>query len=266
MPISPTIRLTFRGILLLRVDTENNYCDVGFLREPPADHVLTIDLTQRTATGSSHLIKQLNADNISDRLRLDVENVSRPGIHLFQQLGFDRKQLLGDRNDFRWAVNFQTDLFGGESPGLNTSGFRSILRIDNGTFFTENISRDELIVRKDGTDTALGRVATAVGAQISLDREDSSAVFVNGETEIFEYRPEPGINYEINISQSPLPPITNPIPTEADANAYLTVVEPPAGSASIEFRLPPSPVPSSLTLPVSQHAVCFTGVVRTGSG
>jgi hypothetical protein len=259
MPISPTIQLTLRGILVLLFNEDAGTCEVGFLKEPPADHVLTIDFTQRTATGTPQVLGQINENNIQERLQLVVENVSRPGVHAFTQLGFNRSLGSGDRQDFRWSVNYE-ELFEGE-PEVNLDGFRSILTINNGKFFTEARSIDDLHLRQiGGPDRNLGRVATAIGAQISLDREDSRAVFMNGDEQLFEYRPEPGVIYAINISQSPAPPLLE-VPTTADANAYRSVINPPQGMPQIEFLLPPvPPPPPRLHLPVSQYAVCFTAV------
>jgi len=259
MPISPTIQLTLRGILVLLFNEDESACEVGFLKEPPPDHMLTIDFTQRTATGTPQVLGQINENNVKDRLRLVVENVSHQGVHMFTQLGFDRSLGLGDRQDFRWAVNYK-DLFQG-TPELNLDGFRSILTINNGKFFTEAISRDDLHLRQlEGPDRKVGRVATAIGAQISLDREDSRAFFMNGDEQFLEYRPEPGVIFAINISQSPLPPIPEK-PVAADANAYRSVINPPQGEPQIEFLLSPDlPPPSLSSLPVSQYAVCFTAV------
>lgn len=264
MPISPTIQLTFRGILVLFLNEAEGVCDVGFLNEPPDNHVLTIDFTQRTATGTPQVINQINAGNIQSKLRLEVENVSRPGVHTFTQLGFDRSQTLGDRQDFRWAVDYG-ELFVGE-PDVNRAGLRSILSINNGKFFTEARSADDLLYQPvGGASHVFGRVATAIGAQISLDRENSRAVFMNGDEQVFEYLPEPGVIYAINVSQSP-PPRVREVPTFADANAYQTVFAPPNGQPQVEFLLPPAPATphplASLGLPVSEHAVCFTAVKK----
>jgi hypothetical protein len=263
MPVSPTIQLTFRGILVMSFNEGEGVCEVGFLNEPPPNHILTIDFTRRTATGTAHIIHQINESNVRSRLRLDVENVSRPGVHRFTQLRFDRSRRLGDRQDFRWAVNYE-ELLGGE-PEVNSGGFRSILDINNGTFFTEMQSEDELRFQPVGSDSprVFGRVATAIGAQISLDRADSRAVFMNGDEQVFEYLPAPGVSYAINVSQSP-PPRSFEVPTFPDANAYQAVFTPPQGRRQVEFLLPPPALntPTVLDLPVSQHAVCFTAVTN----
>lgn len=270
MPVSPTIQLTFRGILVVSLDREHGVCQVGFLNEPPSDHILTIDITRRTATGTSQIIRQLTKDHIppGGRLRLDVQNVSHPGISTFEQLNFNRGLGLGDALDFRWAVDYR-ELFEAE-PEVNPAGFRAILSINNGTFFNEKRSADELIFKPLGSGAASrvhGRVSTAIGAQISLDREDSRAVFMNGDEKVFECLPVPGVIYAINVSQSP--PVDVPeVPTSPDANAYQTVFNPPQEHTQVEFLLPP-PSPhatAALVLPVSEHAVCFTAVTTRSLG
>jgi hypothetical protein len=259
MPLlEPTIKITFLGILVLLFNEEERRCDVGFLHDPPEGHDLTIDIKRSDSAGTSSVAPRITAANIKSRLRLDVENVSLSGAHLFTQPGFDRGQARGDENDFQWAIDFNTDLYKG-APAVNLDDFKAVMSINSGKFFTDRLSEDELRLQQgDGEPTVVGRVATIIGANIFLDRHNSKAVFVNGEEKVFEFTPEPGVTYQIDISQSP-PLDTTEEPTSADSNAYHAVVRPPEGREQIQFLLPEG---GPLPLPVSAHAVCFTAVVR----
>lgn len=259
----PTIMITLRGVLVLFIKDGAATCEVGFLRDPPEGHVLTIDLSRMTANGTAQFVRQLGKNDIQPNLRLEVTNPAQPGVQLYTQRGFDRKNNIGDENDFRWVVDFESDLYG--SPiKVNPDGFSSRLTINNGKFYTEKKSLDDLIVKDEsGQDVVFGRVAVGIGAYIYLDRYDSSAVLMNGDEKVMEFSPEPDVIYGINISQSP-PPDVIENPKSADADSYNTVIapDPSLGKPQITFPLPPNPIPSSASLPISQHALCFIASVR----
>lgn len=264
--LEPTIKITLRGVLVLFIRDGEEICKVGFLNDPPEGHVLTIDFTQQTANGTGLFVRQLTAADVKPDLRLEITNPSQPGVHLYTKRGFDRRNLAGDLKDFRWVLDFN-DLYGGPVD-IKSAGFLSMLTINNGKFFTEQVSIDDLHLEgESGEDVVIGRVAVGIGANIYLDHPDSTAVFMNGDEKVMEFFPEPGVAYGINISQSP-PPSVIEKPEGADANSYSTVILPAPilGRPPITFIAPANPILPSSALPISPNAVCFTGSVRGGGG
>lgn len=259
--ILPTIEITLRGILVFFIKDGAQTCEVRFLRNPPEDHVLTIDLTRKTRSGTAQFVRQLTVKDIQPSLRLEITNPTQPGVHLYTQRGFDRQNNNGDLNDFRWVVDFENDLYGGPVK-VNPDGFLARLTINNGLFFTEKKSIDNLIIKgeNDGEDVVFGRVAVGIGGSIYLNHSDSTGVFMNGDEKVLEFFPEPDIVYGINISQSPLPDMVEQSKS-ADANFYSTVItpDPSLGKQPATFLPPeddnfPGGAPA-----ISSNAACFTG-------
>ena len=261
--LQPFIKLTFRGMLLLFLSEGGEFCDVRFLANPPDGHKLQIDVTESNDTGAPQIITQLVQPDLKDRLELTVDNPSRPGVHLFRPGEFDREKDIGDPNDFRWMVDY-SELYRGvvDKIEFNPALLTPVLRINNGTFFTETKSVNQLHMKSGpgGQTRAIGKVATAMGAYIYMDIPGSTFTFTNGDETVLMRGLLPGVTYGINVSQSRQGPLDAMI---VDANSYNSAVglNVPADK-KISFVLPPGGhghEEHATTVPISGHAECFTG-------
>lgn len=153
-------------------------CEAGVLMDAPGhDFQLIIEIKGNPST-------PILTGPIEPRLELLVS--PNPRI-TFAQGAINRDSGEGDRHSFDWVLDFEgRDIY--DSPiGSRRGGFRSILRINDGRFFTTERSRNKLILfdEKKGTCQMIGIVATQVGVQIDL-AGGRTAQFFNGTKELFK--------------------------------------------------------------------------------
>jgi len=162
MPIS-TIRFSFEGMLLLFLNDDREYCDVGLLSNVH-HHQPEILITRTERSRSTTILFPQAGQIIADRLFLNT-NRSQQRVRL-QAMGLvnlEGNQVYGRRLE----------------PGLALQKLRPILRIYDGTFFAQPpFSDNKLTVTKpSGVTTDLGLVATRIGAEIALESEETASFF-----------------------------------------------------------------------------------------
>jgi hypothetical protein len=194
-----TATVSITGLALGCYNRSTQNYEVGFLRHD--DHALTIEVTKKQADGEDSVMLYRIIDH-QHRIFIDAENAVTPRDPIYT-VGedFDRTQLDGDLEDFRWVIDFETDLNDGgqvqlqppdvpvtemyiEKPRLYgdtelmTQDPQFIVRIDPATnapvagedpelfgFFTEGIKAD--ITCQDGGAVVL-RVDGPQGFQVHL--------------------------------------------------------------------------------------------------
>ncbi len=249
-----TISITFEGLLMLFLNDDKPFCDVGILKAVPPKHPARILIIKKKG-GISETLLDLPGDRFEERLWLDVHKKS-PDIKVQKGLTFRRKSK-NDADDVRWSLDFEGDEMFEEPIKVDKSGFRSILRINDGKFSTIERSKNELILLKpDEEPLTIGEVATKIGANIQLGKDDV-AYFSNG-VHILDppLSAEAGVNYEIQVSQVEATKgkakQKRPL-ADVDAEYYYTVVAGDlAPSRRIHFGIPARSTPD---------ASCLTAVV-----
>jgi hypothetical protein len=208
-PVS-TIRLTFDGMLLLFMNDGREFCIVQFLKNIE-HHVPELLITKIPRAGAADVLLHLSgAAAFKDQCWLDVQRTpQRPQrVRLrFDENSeepFERVETDTNRDDFRWAVNLEGREVYNTQLSLLPHLVRPSFRINEGTFYTQTLSNNELTkkVGAAGGTELLGKVAVQIGAEIGLGSRDT-AFFSNGlDGEQRELKPETGIDYGILVKNS----------------------------------------------------------------
>jgi hypothetical protein len=109
-----TVSITGLALGCYNKATENY--EVGFLRYDC--HDLTIEVKKRLPNGDDSIMMYQLKDS-RHRIFIDAENAVSPDYPIYT-VGedFDRTRLGADEEDFRWVIDFETDLNGGEPVEL----------------------------------------------------------------------------------------------------------------------------------------------------
>jgi hypothetical protein len=211
----PHVTLFLEGMILLFFAGKDESagkatsCQVGILRDAPG-HIYEISITE---LGNPPTVKVYEEEDIRFNLTLEVQDTTEKGIK-FDQWGqpFDRRTTPPTFNSrsFRWVLDLERDIYPAKSGGIgaNRKQFRSVLRIDNGTFFTAfdperggaGISQNELLTCDEAGNPLkiIGKVATRVGVDIALEAPGSTVRFFNGQELLFEATPTKTYHVRIN--------------------------------------------------------------------
>jgi hypothetical protein len=195
-----TVQITFDGMMILFASSDRPYCDVGILKYAP-NHEANLLITKIPEFGAPQTLLHLHGEEFESRMWLDAEKLEA-GITLFMD---HRKPFQRDAHDnpmdFRWALDFEGEEMYTVKTSVDPSGFKTFLRINDGTFYTQSISDNELIKKPwKEPDQTIGRVAIKLRAEITLT--DESAYFQNGvNAQPVEIKAEQGVNYGIYVSQ-----------------------------------------------------------------
>lgn len=193
------IKIFFDGLLDFCVRDGDEFCQVGILKDVPG-HELRFDVKEITDR-DEHILECIEPSQAEGSMSLTVHGVSQKGVRLYTPTpGFHRDEAQDDPNDFRWLLDLEGPECYNRPLKINPEGFRSILTINNGLFFTRDLSEDEisLVTDENPEGDFLGKVALVVGAYIYFDRPDARAVLTNG-NESCELLGRPGTTYEIFI-------------------------------------------------------------------
>lgn len=105
-----TATVSITGLALGCYNKATQNYEVGFLRYKC--HNLTIEVTKRMPGGGDSVV-MYELKDFQHRIFIDAENAVAPQDPIYT-VGddFDRKRLNGDREDFRWVIDFENDLNG----------------------------------------------------------------------------------------------------------------------------------------------------------
>jgi hypothetical protein len=110
-----TATVSITGLALGCYNKATQNYEVGFLRYD--DHDLTIEVRKKLPDGDSVMMYELKDSR--HRIFIDAENAVSPEDPIYT-VGedFDRTRLRGDAEDFRWVIDFETELNDGEPVDL----------------------------------------------------------------------------------------------------------------------------------------------------
>ena len=227
-----TVKLTFSGLLVLHAKDGAPHCDVRVPRRVPHHHDPVMNVAVRTGLGAITLVSLGREDFRNTVFRLLVENCPQSdAVTLMHGGHFSRRHDVGHENDFRWAVDFEGELYRREI-GHVKGGWLSWLRVGGGHFYTDRKSEDDLVtyLKDSGEEERHGRVAVRIGAHVDLDGPGSRVVLqkrrVNESawSDVFTCLPVPGVHYEIHLSQTMPPGMPSHPGEEQHADFYYYAV------------------------------------------
>jgi|SRR5215213_662379 len=194
---APNVTLYLEGMILLffRGMSHKNAtsCQVGILRNAPG-HMYEIRVLK---IGDGE--KVYEEEDIRFTLALKVENPTHSPIE-FHDLHEDFDRLTSDvsKESFNWVLDLEKDIYPNKPLGIGADRkqFRSVLSLDTGLFYTafdedtgaSGVSLNDLLLCDENFNPkkVVGKVATRVGVDITLDADDSKATLTNGGEVLFE--------------------------------------------------------------------------------
>jgi len=233
-----TIQVTFHGMMMLFINDDSTVCQVGILKHAP-DHEALIEI-EKVVNEEHQPLHSIEGPDFQPRMWLDVQKNENIIAVYHGEDEINRGRDTGDDYDFDWVLDFEGDLMYKRRVSVDKPGFRTILSINDGTFFTAQKSGNTLKLKKPGKgkdkgkviDPDIGRVATKVGLRIYL-ADGENASFFNGVDEI-PLPPARNTNYKILVKLA-RPEHHRPALDEvADAENYYTAV---AGNVAPSKRI-----------------------------
>jgi hypothetical protein len=217
--VAPNVTLILEGMILLFFEdadfTEGNAtsCQVGILRNAPG-HIYEIRVKKLATLTEPPVEKVYEEEDLRFTLALEVGNPHDPPIEFHDWGGtenFDRLKRNRSDKSFRWVLDVEREIYPKRLRGIgaNRKQFRSVLHVNAGTFFTvvpdavtggvSGVSLNDLLICDEhgNPKKIVGRVATRVGVEITLDADDT-ATFLNGQEVLFEAGPEDQYTVTVN--------------------------------------------------------------------
>jgi hypothetical protein len=214
------MQLTFEGMLVLFLKKGFPSADAGILRTAPG-HDARLTLTEIPRGGQSKIIFDEQGAKVNKQYKLTVTaDASRPVKIDVHENGasFDRKTH-ADITDFRWVLNYVGQEMYRNSITHDVKEFRAFLRMNAGTFFTQELSANNLALLRPGNPQpdVIGQVATKIRAEIKLI-DDDVASFSTGSGKPIELTVHEGVDYELYFGLARQPPHHHT--TDIDARNY----------------------------------------------
>jgi len=203
---APNVTLYLEGMILLFfedgdfVNGAAESCQVGILRNAP-EHIYEIRVLKKGVPPDGLPEETIyEEEDIRFTLALKVDDAMSTRIE-FEEWSedFDRLRSSASERSFNWVLDLEREIYPRKVDGIgaNRKQFRSILRLDTGTFFTAidelgtgggGLSLNDLLICDEHSNPMrlIGRVATRVGVNITLHTTGSTAKFYNGTEVLFE--------------------------------------------------------------------------------
>ena len=171
MPVS-TIHLTFEGMLVLFAKDGITPADAGLLKTAHG-HDAKLLISEIPQIGAPKPLLQLEGANVNQRYELMVRNpdgTRPPKIKINKSVSFVRKPAQLDLTDFGWVLDYVgSEMYKRPPVDHNVNEFRSFLRMNSGSFYTQELSKNELVLKRPGAPPdAIGRVAVKIRSEIQL--------------------------------------------------------------------------------------------------
>jgi hypothetical protein len=219
------IRIVFEGMMVLFVKNGGKSCDVGILKHAP-DHTAKL-IVNKISQGDPQEMARLEGNGFQSRLWLDVAkdpSSLKIQLHTDGTSIFDRRRAVSD--DFRWALDFEgREMYEPSRVSVDVSAFSSILHINDGTFYTKQVSANQLTIKSVNTLPAtIGKVATKLVALITLAGTETASLWngENADQPLASFKHESGLDYAIQLVNIRHHPVE--VLDQADAEYYYTAI------------------------------------------
>ena len=222
LPPDPTVRIIFHGLLSFffdrarecRVGIHNTTQGVLFQHRHPHDFEVAAWAVTGAGTGNRKcrpipLIPSIKNPKLIAGVRIDAFGIRErelDGVYVYQKPPLDRFDGRDER-DWRWVVDFESDLLYPEGVRNKPETINPYVAINNGLFYTLKKTTRNFVLRPQGggADTPVGNVAEIVAANIYLNpggRVDLSIMPAIGLPLTIPLIAVPGVTYEIDITNN----------------------------------------------------------------
>lgn len=178
----PDVLLMFHGLLWFTFHGPDE-CQIGihnttYGQSHRHPHELRLDIWTITGSGTAQRKREqvpLGDPKTIEGIQIDVNNPrsDATGVHVYKRDPFSRPDLNheNDPNDWRWALDFEQDLFYPGGIKLKPNTVSSVISINHGLFYTiqKTTSTFELLPG-NGAPIPIGNVAQYLGGNIYLER------------------------------------------------------------------------------------------------
>ncbi|MEW6737894.1 MAG: hypothetical protein AB1489_41840 [Acidobacteriota bacterium] len=199
VPINPraeaNVRITFDGLMALCMGNPKRV-SVGILNVH--NHLAELRVSKVNGSQKS-MVAMIKGEELTT-LYIDVEG-NEPEVKQY----VTSSSIDSDENDFRWNLDFESDLYQQELQIREDKLFGKI-HISAGLFYAADVSKERVrFYTADGSGKSLAfnrRIAIPAGIiNLTSDR----ALVIRGKQTILRLVVEPGVHYEIALSNEPAP-------------------------------------------------------------
>lgn len=215
------LRVVLEGVMVLFVGNGRPYCYVGIVKNVP-EHTAQL-IVNEISGGEPEEKARIEHAQFQPRLWLQAAKATTK-IELITD-GTGRLNRNGpDSDDFRWVLNFEGPEVYDHRIAVDQSGFSAILRINDGKFYTKEVSDNKLRLFNRTQDRPIGKVATKVRILINLASGESAALW-NGAgavNPVFEFAYKSGVDYGVYLKnvRPHAHPETSALMEQIDAEFY----------------------------------------------
>jgi hypothetical protein len=200
LPVSVTV--VFRGLLTLCFQGAKS-CEVGVLKEFFAgqEHDLVFRKWIKSPDCPSGPDLSYPRPSSSFELRVNNPHPSADGVFIIGGATFDRTGAGNHPNDFRWMIDFESDLYDTPVPKIPDK-VTPRLTINKGVFYAHHTTLTGFNAHPSGGSGAVklggGSIAEVMAARIYLDAGGSVDVVIDGST-VDTLRQATGLEYQIDV-------------------------------------------------------------------
>ena len=177
LPQAPTIELFFLGILGFRYDARNQKCEIG-IHHGSATHKLRVTVVE----DPSRIIYETPREGFGIGTIIEFGILGKPSNVSFLQASgrLNRTDRNTNSTDFRWLFDVEHNDFYGFPLPLREGVYRQRLIINNGVFYTHDLTRSNFDVIGGRTPYTKIYVPTVMGARVPLGVGECAFLTVNG--------------------------------------------------------------------------------------
>lgn len=176
LPQAPTIQLFFLGILGFRYDARNQKCEIG-IHHGSATHRLMVTVVE----DPSRIIYETPAQGFGVGTIIEFGILGKPSnVSFLQATGrLNRTDRNTNSTDFRWLFDVEHNDFYGFPLPLREGVYRQRLLINNGVFYTHDLTHSNFDVIGGRTQYTKIHVPTVIGARVPLGVGECASLTVN---------------------------------------------------------------------------------------
>ncbi len=178
LPATPTIQMSFVGIMGFRYDAQNQRCEIG-IHHGSATHKLKVTVVENP----NNVIYRTPPEGFGVGTTIEFGIVGKPSNVSFLQASgrLIRTNRNTNSNDFRWLFDVEDDddFYGFRLP-LKERVYRQKLTINNGVFYTDALTYSNFDVVGGRTPHTKIYVPTMMGARVTLGQGECAFLKING--------------------------------------------------------------------------------------
>lgn len=195
--LTGNVAITMDGLLAVTMGAKDR-ASVGILDVHHHTPMMKID---KIGSGQRSTLATLTAEQLHGTLSISVEGET-PAVSRYLPA-----DAYADPSDFRWNIDMESDLFQRQLY-LKESALAGKIHISSGLFYSRNLSEEKYrFFSPDGKSLPFNRQVGEPAATLQL--EAGQALTVTGKGVDIRLAEQPGLRYEIAISNEPPPAMAN---------------------------------------------------------